>query len=56
MRVNLAAQILSETVGNVLNNFSPAGTEWKGKFCVMMDKLFACLNVRSTKKHNIKTK
>ena len=51
MRVNLAAQVLSETVGNVLNNFGPEEAEGTGQFCIMMDKFFDCLNVRNTKGH-----
>ena len=56
MRVNLAAQVLSETVGNVLNNFGPEETAGIGKFCLMMDKFFDCLKVRNTKKHITKWK
>ena len=40
MMVNLAAQVLSETVGNVLNNFGPEETAGTGKFFLMMDKFF----------------
>ena len=56
MRVNLAAQVLSETVGNVLNIFGPEEDEGTGQFCLMMDKFFDCLNVRNTKEHIIKRK
>ena len=56
MRVNLAAQVLSETVGNVLNNFGPEEAEGTGQFCIIMDKFFDCLNVRNTKEHIIKRK
>ena len=55
MRVNLAAQVLSETVGNVLNNFGPEEAEGTGQFC-MMDKFFDCLKVQNTKEHIIKRK
>ena len=51
MRVNLAAQVLSETVGNVLNNFGPEETAGMEKFCLMMDKFFDCLKVRNTKEY-----
>ena len=44
MRINLAAQVLSETVGNVLNNFGPEEATGTGKFCSIMDKFFDCLN------------
>ena len=56
MRVNLAAQVLSKTVGNVLNNLDPEETAGTGKFCLMMDKFFDCLNVRNTKEHVTKQK
>ena len=56
MRVNLAAQVLRETVGNVLNNFGPEEAAGTGKFCLMMDKFFDCLNVRNTKEHITKRK
>ena len=45
MRVNLAAQILRETVGNVLNSFGPDEAEGTGHFSIMMDGIFDCLNV-----------
>ena len=45
MRVRLAAQILSETVGKVLNEFGPADAAGTAEFCLMMDKFFDCLNV-----------
>ena len=55
MRVRLAAQVLSETVGNVLNHFGPeaAGT---AEFCLRIDTFFDCLNVRNTKEHELKKK
>ena len=56
MRVNLAAQVLSETVGNVLNNFGPEEAEGTGQFCIIIHKFFDCLNVRNTKEHIIKRK
>ena len=56
MRVSLAGQVLSETVGNVLNNFGPEEAAGTGKFCLMMDKFFDCLNVRNTKEHITKRK
>ena len=56
MRVNFAEQVLSETVGNVLNNFGPEEAAGTGKFCLMMDKFFNCLNVRNTKEHITKRK
>ena len=56
MRVNLAAQALSETVRNVLNGFGPEEAEGTGQFGDMMNKLFGCLNVRNTKERIIKRK
>ena len=40
MRVRFAAQVLSETVGNVLNEFGPSEAGGTANFCLMMDKLF----------------
>ena len=56
MRVNLAVQVLSETVGNVLKQFGPAEAAGTSKFCLMMDKFFDCLNVRNTVEHEHKRK
>ena len=38
MRVRLAAQVLSDTVGNVLNEFGPPEAAGTAQFCLMMDK------------------
>ena len=54
--VNLAAQVLSDAVGNALNSFGPEEAGKTVQFCIMMDKLFDCLNVRNTKEHIIKGK
>ena len=56
MRVRLAAQVLSESVGTVLNEFGPPEANGTAKFCLMMDTFFDCLNVRNTKEHSIKRK
>ena len=48
MSVKLAAQGLSEAVGNVLNSFGPEETADTAKRCIMVDKFFDCLNVRNT--------
>ena len=37
MRVNLVAQVISKTVGNVLNNFGSEEAAGNEKFCLMMD-------------------
>jgi hypothetical protein len=47
MRVRLAAQVLSETVGCVLNEFGSPEVAGTAQFCLMMDKFFDCLNVRN---------
>ena len=41
----LAAQVLCETVGNVLNYFDPEEAKRTGQFFIMMDKFSDCLNV-----------
>ena len=56
MRVRLAAQVLSETVGTVLKSFGPPETEGTGEFCLMMDKFFDCLNVRNKEEYKDKRK
>ena len=56
MRVRLAAQVLSETVGQVLNSFGPADAVGTAQFCLMMDKFFDCLNVKNTVQHKLKQK
>ena len=35
-----AAQILSDTVGNVLNEFGPPEATGTAQFCLMMDKFY----------------
>ena len=47
MRVNLAAQVLSSTMANVLKAFGPPDTAGTAKFCEMMDKFFDCFNASS---------
>lgn len=56
MRVNLAAQVLSLSVANVLKAFGPPGASATAKLCEMVDGFFDCLNVRSTTEHVIKRK
>ncbi|XP_047135769.1 uncharacterized protein LOC124812779 [Hydra vulgaris] len=56
MKVSLAAQVLSETVGSVLANFGPPEAAGTSTFCIMMDKFFDCLNVRNTFDHRLKKK
>ena len=56
IRVTLAAQVISETVGDVSNIFGPDEAEETDQFCIMMDKYFDCLNVRNIRQHIIKRK
>ena len=49
MRVRLAAQALSESVGTVLNEFGPPEAKGTAKLCLIMDNFFDCLNVRNNK-------
>ena len=51
IRINVAAQVLRETVANVLNNFGPEEAAGTRKFCLMIDKLFNCLTVGNTKEY-----
>jgi len=45
MRVNLAAQVLSSTVANMLDEHGDPATKSTEKFIKFMDKFFDCLNV-----------
>ena len=56
VRVNLAAQVLRETLRNVLNKFGLEEAAGTGKFCLMMGKFFDCLNIRNAKEHITKRK
>ena len=56
MRVRLAAQILSNSVGICLNEFGPPEAVGTAKFCIMMDKFFDYLNVKNTKECILKQK
>ena len=49
MRVNLAAQVLSNRVATVLRQFGSDEASETANYCDMMDQFFDCLNVRSTK-------
>uniref|UniRef100_A0A7M5V4G0 Transposable element P transposase-like GTP-binding insertion domain-containing protein n=1 Tax=Clytia hemisphaerica TaxID=252671 RepID=A0A7M5V4G0_9CNID len=51
MRVYLAAEILSNTVGNMLLKFGPEEAKGTAGFCLQMDQFFDCFNVRNTKEH-----
>ena len=56
MRVNLAVQVLSDTVGKVLAELGPPDATGTANFCLMMDKFLDCLNVRNTVEHEKKRK
>lgn len=56
MRVNLAAQVLSASVASVLKSFGPPEAAATAKLCEIVDKVFDCLNVCSTKEHRRKRK
>eukprot|EP00794_Sanderia_malayensis_P013454 gene13454-14835_t len=47
MRVNLATQVLSQTMANILNIFGPADAAESATFCKMFEQFFECMNVRS---------
>ena len=47
MRVNLAAQVMSETVANVMTSYGPDSASETIKFILMIDKFFDCCNSRS---------
>ena len=47
MRVNLAAQILSETMYKVLQLYGGPMAQETAKFCFYLDRFFDCCNVRS---------
>ena len=56
MNVRLAAQVLSDSVGNVLLSFCSPDSHGTAKVCLMMDKFFDCMNVRNTSQHLLKAK
>ena len=56
IRVRFAAQMLSETVGNILNEFVPSEAAGTANICLMMDTFFDCLNVRNTFEHEKRRK
>ena len=47
MSVNLAAQVLSQSVANVLINYYPDDTHATATFWENLDKFFDCANVRN---------
>eukprot|EP00795_Rhopilema_esculentum_P009967 gene9967-18583_t len=45
MRVNLAAQVMSETVAKVMSNYGPDSASETVKFIFMIDRFFNCCNL-----------
>ena len=43
MNIRLAVQVLSSSVGNVLNEFGPPKIAGTAKLCLMVDSFFDCL-------------
>ena len=56
MNVRLAVQVLSSSVGNLLNEFGQPEAAGTGKFCLMMDSFFDCLNVGNKEEQKPKRK
>ena len=49
MRVNLAVQVLSSSMAKIMKQFGPEESHQTAEFCLIMDKFFDCMNVRSNK-------
>ena len=47
MRVNLAVQVLSQTMSTVLSTYGSPGHKGTAEFCLKMNKFFDCTYVRS---------
>lgn len=56
MRVNLAAQVMSETVGKIMASYEPPASSETSKFLLMIDKCFDCCNTRSLEEGEQKRK
>ena len=56
MTVKYAAQVLSRSVSNVLNEWDPPGPKETTKFCRMIDSFFDLLNVRCLDEDKLKGK
>ena len=56
MNVRLAAQVLSSTVGNVLQYFGPPEAAGTAKFCTIMDEFFDIVNIKNVQDHEDKLK
>lgn len=51
MRVYLATQVLSESVGVCIRDFGPQEAKRTAEFCLKFDKFFDCFNVRNSDEH-----
>ena len=52
MKVNLAVQVLSNTVAQALErHYSSGEAQETARLCKMMNDFFDCLNIRSTTEH-----
>ena len=56
MNVFLAAQVLSATTANILEEYHDTDSHGTAEFCRQMDMFFDALNVRSTKEADFKAK
>lgn len=56
MNVRLAAQVLSRSVGLVIQNYGGDESSETAKFILLMDRFFDCLNTRSLDEHIVTSK
>ncbi|CAM1312591.1 PAH (predicted) [Pycnogonum litorale] len=56
MRVNLAAHVLSSTVGKIMLQYSHADSSETANFILLVDKFFDCTNTRSLDEAHFKRK
>ena len=54
MNVRLAAQVLSTTVGTILNAYGPPDAKETARFCLMMNNFFDIVNIRNTTEYTHK--
>ena len=56
MNVELAAQVLSSSVSNVLSNYASLDAAKNEKFCLLMVVLFDAVNIRDVTSHKFNLK
>ena len=56
MNVELAAQVLSSSVSNVLSNYASLDAAKNAKFCLLMVVLFDAVNIRDVTSHKFNLK